>query len=150
MTDIVEKAKRSEMMSGIRSGNTAPEKIIRSELHRLGYRFRLHDKRLPGTPDIVLPKYRAVIQVHGCFWHGHDCHLMKWPSTRPEFWRAKIEGNVIRDKKNLIECEKEGWRAMVIWECALKGKQRRNTEDVTNEIVSWLLSDSRTGEIRGE
>ncbi len=90
MPDVVSRAKRGEMMSGIRGKNTKPELVIRSALHRAGYRFRLHTRSLPGKPDLVLPKYRAAIFVNGCFWHGHDCHLFKWPGTRKDFWRAKI------------------------------------------------------------
>jgi DNA mismatch endonuclease, patch repair protein len=97
MADIVPKAKRSEMMAGIRGKNTRPEMLVRRALHAHGYRFRLHRKDLPGKPDIVLPKYRAVIFVHGCFWHGHDCHLFKWPKTREDFWIQKIKNNQERD-----------------------------------------------------
>lgn len=89
MTDVVDKATRSRMMAGIKGKDTKPEMLIRSELHRRGFRFRKNVKDLPGKPDIVLPKYRAVIMVNGCFWHGHGCRLFKWPSTRPEFWREK-------------------------------------------------------------
>jgi len=149
MTDIVDKEKRSEMMSGISGRNTSPERAVRSELHRRGYRFRLHDKALPGKPDIVLPKYRALIQVNGCFWHAHDCHLMKWPSTRPEFWRKKILGNSNRDEKNIVACKELGWRLLVVWECAIKGKKRMGISEVGDEIESWLQSRSWFGNIRG-
>ena len=93
MADVVDRKTRSRMMSGIRGKNTRPELLIRKGLHARGFRFRLHDKRLPGKPDLVLPKYSAVIFVHGCFWHGHDCHLFKWPQSRREFWRKKITRN---------------------------------------------------------
>jgi DNA mismatch endonuclease (patch repair protein) len=150
VADIVEKAKRSEMMSRIQGKDTIPEITIRRELHRRGFRFRLHDRRLPGKPDIVLPKYQAAIQVNGCFWHGHDCHLMKWPSTRPEFWRKKILGNADRDAKNIAACADLGWRVLVVWECALKGKRRKEPDAAINEIVSWLLSKRQQGEICGK
>lgn len=117
MADIVDKATRSRMMSGIRGKDTRPEMMVRRALHRAGFRYRLHDKRLPGKPDIVLPKYRTVIFVHGCFWHHHDCRHFKWPKTRPEFWREKIEGNVERDRKAFAELRELGWKIEVIWEC---------------------------------
>src|SRR5690606_16975078 len=99
--DIVSPKTRSRMMSGIRGKNTRPELILRSALHRKGFRFRLHRKDLPGRPDMIFPQYRAVLFVHGCFWHGHNCHLFKWPSTREEFWREKIAGNIKRDKRQI-------------------------------------------------
>src|SRR3954470_16295918 len=90
MADVVSSGVRSRMMAGIRGTNTAPEMILRRALHAEGFRYRLHDRRLPGKPDMVFPRHHAVIFAHGCFWHGHDCHLFKWPSTRPEFWQTKI------------------------------------------------------------
>ncbi len=105
-------------MSGIRGKNTKPELLIRSELHKAGFRYRLHRKDLPGRPDLVFSRHRAVLFVHGCFWHQHDCHLFKWPSTRPEFWREKIEGNLERDRKQYAELQNAGWRIATIWECA--------------------------------
>lgn len=104
-------------MAGIKGKNTRPEIAVRKALHAAGYRFRLHRKDLPGKPDIVLPKYRTVIFVHGCFWHGHMCKNFKWPKTRPEFWREKIEGNIERDKRAVAELEQLGWNMIVIWEC---------------------------------
>src|SRR4051812_22955527 len=101
MPDIISKAKRSEMMAGIRGKNTKPEILIRGVLHKAGFRFRLHAKHLPGKPDLVLAKYHAAILVNGCFWHGHDCHLFRWPSTKKEFWRAKILKNRANDEKIL-------------------------------------------------
>ena len=93
MVDVVDTATRSRMMAGIRGTNTKPELLLRKGLHAQGFRFRLHSTGLPGKPDIVLPRHHAVVFAHGCFWHGHNCHLFKWPSTRPEFWQAKIERN---------------------------------------------------------
>jgi len=139
MVDVVDAATRSRMMSGIKGKNTKPELLIRSALHRRGFRFRLHDKKLPSKPDLVLPKYNAVIQIHGCFWHGHDCHLFKLPSTRTDFWREKIAGNVARDEKSLALLQAQGWRVLVIYECALKGKTRLPFEALVDWIVSTLL-----------
>jgi len=149
MTDIVTPEKRSEMMSGIKGKNTKPELKVRKALHAKGFRFRLHLKNLPGKPDIVLPKYKAVIFVHGCFWHLHDCHLFKWPSTRPEFWRDKIRGNKIKDGDNLSILKYRGWRILTIWECALKGKERLNFDDLVEQIVNWIKEGPALKEIRG-
>ena len=105
-------------MSRIRGTNTAPEKVVRSTLHRLGYRFRLHGKDMPGKPDIVLAKYRTVIFVHGCFWHRHrGCTYSYTPTTRVSFWMQKFESNVRRDKRVRRQLQKMGWRVIVIWEC---------------------------------
>ena len=147
MMDVVDAKTRSRMMSGIRGKNTKPELMIRSGLHRRGYRFRLHARYLPGRPDIVLPRYKAIILVHGCFWHGHDCHLFKWPSTRSEFWREKIRGNVARDKRNLAACLDEGWRTITIWECALKGKHAIGINAVLDQVEAWLSGKSGEGEV---
>jgi DNA mismatch endonuclease, patch repair protein len=117
MADVVDAATRSRMMSGIRGKDTKPEMIVRRALHKGGFRYRLHDKKLPGRPDIVLPKYKTVIFVHGCFWHRHGCKHFKWPKTRVEFWREKIEGNVRRDEMSISELKQHGWSTFVIWEC---------------------------------
>lgn len=115
LVDVVGKAKRSEMMAGISGKNTKPELKIRKALHGKGYRYRLHEKTLPGKPDIILKKYNAVIFVHGCFWHKHDCHLFKWPSTRPDFWEHKITGNTKRDKKVNKQLDELNWRRLTVW-----------------------------------
>ena len=121
--DKVSPQQRSINMSKVKSKNTKPEKIVRSLLHSLGYRFRLHRKTLPGTPDIVLPKYKAVIFVNGCFWHGHDgCKRATIPDTNKEFWERKISANKVRDQKNIFDLEKLGYRCLVIWQCELKDK----------------------------
>lgn len=138
------------MMSGIRGKNTNPEIVIRKGLHAAGFRFRIHAKQLPGRPDIVLRRYNAVVMIHGCFWHGHDCHLFKWPKTREEFWRSKIETNRANDERALTELHEQGWRVATVWECAVKGKLRRDTTSVIRELADWLRSDSALLEIRGE
>jgi DNA mismatch endonuclease (patch repair protein) len=107
------------MMAGIKGKDTVPELVVRSLAHSLGLRFRLHDKKLPGRPDLVLAKHRAVIFVHGCFWHRHSCSLAAVPKTRPEFWTAKFEANVSRDARNRIALEKLGWRVVEVWECEI-------------------------------
>jgi len=140
---------RSKMMSGIRGRNTRPEIIVRKGLHALGFRFRLHSNQLPGKPDIVLPKYRAAIFVNGCFWHGHDCHLFRMPSTRTEFWQNKIVRNVARDREVSLSISRNGWRQLVVWECALKGRTRLDFESVMQRIADWLKGGEPSGEIRG-
>src|SRR4051812_40621705 len=112
------------MMSGIRGKNTKPELLVRSELHKRGFRFRLHVRDLPGHPDIVLPKWKTAILVHGCFWHGHDCHLFRLPATRRKFWRAKIQRNQVTDERVVESLREHGWKVAVVWECALKGRAR--------------------------
>lgn len=105
-------------MSGIRGKHTKPEMVVRRFLHRRGFRFRLHDRRLPGRPDIVLPKYHSVVDVRGCFWHRHPgCRFAATPKTRQEFWEAKLRGNVERDARNTAALQADGWRVFVIWEC---------------------------------
>ncbi|MGO7035105.1 very short patch repair endonuclease [Rhizobium ruizarguesonis] len=149
MADIVTPEVRSRMMAGIRGKNTKPELTLRRGLHAAGFRFRLHDRTLPGKPDIVFPKYRAVLFAHGCFWHGHDCHLFKWPSSRPDFWRAKIHRNREVDALASAALHTAGWRQGVIWECALKGKARLPIETVLSECATWLQCDLPFFEIRG-
>ncbi len=148
MTDVVDKATRSRMMSGIRGKDTKPEMIIRKELHKSGFRFRLHDKTLPGKPDLVLRKYNAVIFINGCFWHKHECRLFKWPKTRPEFWREKINKNHENDKLALERLSRRGWRVCVVWECALKGKNKVLSETMYN-ITTWLTGENEFLEIAG-
>ena len=148
MADVVDPATRSRMMSGIRGKNTKPELLIRKALHARGFRYRLHCD-LPGKPDICLPKHRAVIFVHGCFWHGHECHLFKWPSTRSEFWRAEIARNCEVDQAAEQRLLATGWRVATIWECALKGKSRLTLDDVVQRCADWLISDRERLMIRG-
>lgn len=149
MADIVSPDVRSRMMSGIRGTNTKPEMLLRKGLHALGFRFRLHDRQLPGTPDLVFPKYRAVIFAHGCFWHGHDCHLFRWPSSRPEFWQAKISRNRDVDARSSAALAAAGWRQCAVWECALKGRTRLPPGEAIERCADWLRSDSPSAEIRG-
>ncbi len=138
MPDVVDAPTRSRMMSGIRGRDTKPEMLIRKGLHARGYRYRLHARTLPGRPDLAFPSRKAAIFIHGCFWHGHDCPLFKWPSTRAEWWRAKIEGNHARDRAVRAELADMGWRQLRVWECALKGRQRRDPDDLLDLVVDWL------------
>jgi DNA mismatch endonuclease (patch repair protein) len=119
--DIFKKEKRSAIMSRVRSSNTNPEIRVRKILHRLGYRFRLHRRDLPGTPDIVLPAYDSVILVHGCFWHRHDgCRDSSMPTTRIRFWKKKFAENVTRDSKKTAALQSLGWKVLIVWECELR------------------------------
>lgn len=136
------------MMSGIRGKNTKPEIFLRKVLHAEGFRFRIHPP-LPGKPDMVFPRWNAVLFVHGCFWHGHECHLFKWPQSRQEFWRAKISGNVARDVKNIAALREAGWRVGIVWECALKGRTHLPPTHVTQRCSSWLRSNRRSLELVG-
>lgn len=133
MTDIFSTEKRSDVMSKIKSKNTKPEKVVRSLLFSLGYRFRLHVKDLPGKPDIVLPKYKTVVLVNGCFWHGHEnCKDAGIPKTNSQFWYDKISKNKERDKRVLNELEQAGWKVLVIWECRINDKEK---------LISFLKSE---------
>jgi len=132
--DIVEPALRSRMMSGIRCKDTKPEMLVRRFLYAHGYRYRLHRKDLPGRPDIVLSRLRVCIFVHGCFWHRHPgCRLAVLPKTRPEFWEAKLSGNVVRDQQAIESLNQSGWRTFVLWECELRG-----ASTVLHELLGQL------------
>ena len=134
MTDVFDRRKRSEIMSRIRGRDTKPEMIVRGVAHGLGFRFRLHRKDLPGSPDLVFPRHRAVIMVHGCFWHRHPgCAHASTPQTRVRFWEDKFEGNVVRDRRNEKALQELGWRVMVIWECETKDRGA-----VASRIQSFL------------
>ena len=148
MVDVVDSATRSRMMSGIRGRDTRPEMLIRCLLHRRGFRFRLHARELPGKPDLVLPRYHAVVFVHGCFWHGHDCRYFKLPSTRPEFWREKIGRNQANDQRAREALLAAGWRVGIVWECAVRGRGR-DLEAVAAALAGWLQSNINEWEQRG-
>lgn len=149
MPDIVSPEVRSRIMARIRGTDTKPEMLLRRGLHALGFRFRLHDRKLPGKPDMVFPRHRAVLLAHGCFWHGHDCHLHRLPGTRTEFWRAKIERNRLRDATVRQSLADLGWRRGIVWECSLRGRSRLGAEEVISRCAVWLRSDRSHLEIRG-
>lgn len=130
---------RSEIMRSVKSKNTTPELLIRSMLHRLGFRFRLHRKDLPGSPDVVLPRYRTVIFVHGCFWHRHPgCRLTTTPKSRQSYWLPKFQGNVERDRRNIEALQKLGWQVIVVWECEI-----RRRADLEHQLT-WALRGNET------
>ena len=149
MTDIVDKATRSRMMSGVRGRNTKLELVIRKALHARGFRYRVHVAGLAGKPDIVLPRFSAVILVHGCFWHGHDCPLFRLPGTHTDFWHAKISRNRERDGEVLDALVGDGWRCLTVWECALRGPGRRELSSVLDQVVAWLGESVGASEIKG-
>jgi DNA mismatch endonuclease (patch repair protein) len=125
MTDVFNKRQRSEIMAAIRSKDTRPEVAIRSMLHRMGLRFRLHVKGLPGTPDVVLKRHRKVVEILGCYWHRHPrCRQASGPSSNRAFWRDKFQRNVERDKANRKALRRMGWRTVVVWECELRKPER--------------------------
>jgi DNA mismatch endonuclease (patch repair protein) len=134
MTDTISKEQRSANMRAVRDRNTQPEICVRRIAYGLGYRFRLHRRDLPGTPDLVFPARRKVIFVHGCFWHGHGCkRSLKMPQTNKEFWEAKITGNVERDGRQLARLRKAGWRALIVWECETKA-----TDTLSSRLQRFL------------
>lgn len=141
--DVLTKEQRRLNMSRIRDRDTKPELLIRKGLHARGYRFRVNETSLPGRPDIVFPKYRAVIQVNGCFWHGHDCHLFKMPASRQEFWAEKIAANRERDKRTDQALLETGWRVLTVWECSLKGVRRRPPDEVLACCETFLRNKSK-------
>lgn len=150
MADKIAKALRSKIMSSVRAKNTRPELLIRSALFKLGFRFRIHSSRLPGCPDIVLPKHRAVILIHGCFWHGHTCKAGKLPSSNKEFWEDKIAKNQERDRKVISALKELGWKILTVWECSLKGRSKKPFDLLIDEIVDWIQNKDRDETIQFE
>ncbi|HAT9038858.1 very short patch repair endonuclease [Legionella pneumophila] len=136
--DTVDRKTRTKIMRSVPQKNTKPEIKLRKALHKLGFRYRLHDKNLPGTPDLVFPRYKAVVFVHGCFWHRHNCKQTTTPATHKEFWLTKFKINVARDRKNNQMLEDAGWRVMSVWECELK--QTENIK-LIKKVTESLLSN---------
>lgn len=146
MVDVVDQATRSRMMAGIQGKNTKPEILIRKALHARGFRYSLHAKGLPGKPDIVMPKWRVVIFVHGCFWHLHGCALSKFPTNNAEFWEEKLTRNQSRDAVNQQEIAALGWRTIVIWECATRGKTALlNFPHLIDTLAAWIRNQAESG-----
>lgn len=139
MADIVDKQTRSRMMAGIKGKDTKPELVLRRALHARGFRYRLHSKTVPGRPDLVFPKHDAIVFVHGCFWHRHEgCRYTTTPSTRPEFWQAKFDANVARDRSVHDQLLDAGRRVATVWECALRRPEE--TALAANLLAAWLRS----------
>lgn len=152
MSDVFSHQQRSFIMAQVHSKNTSLEIKIRKQLFKLGYRFRIHAKDLPGQPDLKLPKYKTIIAINGCFWHGHNCPRVKMPESNREYWKAKIIKNKKRDKSNIKNLTESGWACIVIWECAAKQKY---AENLYNSITSFLpnkkkflmIGESRKGNL---
>ena len=140
---------RSRLMSGVRQKNTRPEMLLRSALHRAGLRYRLHAKGLPGTPDLVFPRFGAVVFVHGCYWHSHGCYKSTVPKSNRDFWEKKFRANRARDERKCNELLEHGWRVLVVWECSLLGKHALRLDDLVGEVNSWLKGTSEEHEISG-
>lgn len=149
MADNLDKATRSRIMAAIRSTDTRPELVVRRGLHARGFRFRLHGKGLPGRPDLVLRRYRTVVFVHGCFWHGHDCRLFRMPRTRTEYWEAKIRRNRERDAETAASLGAAGWRCLTVWECGVQNLKGEDLAAVLDRIAGWILGSAETGEVTG-
>ena len=147
MTDTVSPEVRSRMMAAIRAKDTQPELAIRRGLHALGFRYVLHSAKLPGRPDMVLPRYRAVVWVHGCYWHGHGCSTVKPAATNESYWSPKIVGNRERDARNLRTIEAAGWRSLVVWECAFRRKGDPALAAVIEQAAEWLREGGASTEI---
>ena len=144
MADVVSRETRSRMMAGIRGKNTSPEMLVRKALFAGGYRFRLHRKDLPGKPDIVLPKFKVVVLVHGCFWHMHrNCRFANMPATRPEFWAAKLQGNARRDELARSRLVELGWRVLTVWECYLRAT---SSATLQTDLALWIAGAELMGE----
>ena len=148
MTDIVTPERRSALMARIRRTGTKPEMVVRRGLHRFGFRYTTDCRTLHGRPDIVFPKYEAAIMVHGCFWHGHNCDMFRLPRTRPDFWLTKISGNRERDRRTIKSLNEKGFRVLVIWECALRGRPPSEIDRVLRNTEKWLLKGQRNKTIK--
>ena len=136
-------------MAAVGSRDTAPEVAVRKALHGRGFRYRTHVPELPGKPDIVLPRYRAAILVHGCFWHGHNCPMFRLPATRRDFWDAKIRRNRERDENVREALRAAGWRCLTVWECALRGAEKLEFARLIDEVAAWVKGADVAGEFRG-
>lgn len=138
MGDVLTPQQRQLNMSRIRGKDTKPEMVIRRGLHARGFRYRLHDRTLPGRPDLVFPKYHAAVFIHGCFWHAHGCALSKPPATRQDFWQTKLSANEARDRRAVSALLADGWRVLVIWECALRGRLRQKEAMVLDRAAAFI------------
>ncbi|EGT0665552.1 very short patch repair endonuclease [Citrobacter werkmanii] len=147
MADVHDKATRSKNMRAIATRNTAIEKRLASVLTEQGVTFRVQDATLPGRPDFVVDDYRCVIFTHGCFWHHHNCYLFKVPATRTEFWLEKIGKNVQRDARDCEKLQALGWRVLIVWECALRGRKKLDDEALSERVIEWVCGGGVTAQI---
>jgi DNA mismatch endonuclease (patch repair protein) len=149
MTDVLTPDQRRLNMSRIGGRNTRLELVLRRGSHALGLRYRLQVPELPGRPDLVFPRYRAIILVHGCFWHGHDCPLFKLPATRADLWATKIAGNKARDARTMNALRATGWRVFTVWECSLRGRVRQPASEVLASCAAFVIGDIQWGTLAG-
>ena len=147
--DRVDKETRSRIMSRVGQKDTGPETMLRSALHKAGLRYRLHDRALPGSPDLVFPRFHAVTFVHGCYWHSHGCYKSTLPRSRRGFWENKFSANRARDDRNIAQLQRRSWRVLVVWECALVGKHALPLCEVAERCRAWLAGTEERGEISG-
>lgn len=147
--DTVDRSTRSYIMSRVGQKDTGPETLLRSSLHAAGLRYRLHDRALPGSPDLVFPRFRAASFVHGCYWHAHGCYKSTVPKSRRVFWMDKFAANQKRDERDIRLLMERGWRVMVVWECALLGKNALPPSEVAERVRVWLQGAYARGEISG-
>lgn len=143
MADIFNKKTRSRVMACVKNKNTAPEIAIRKALFARGLRYRLHDENLPGRPDLIFKKWGAIIFIHGCFWHRHDCKYAALPATNKKFWTQKLTGNALRDKEAVKKLTQAGWRVKIVWSCMLKNRKEIDSEKTVDAIVEWILLSGR-------
>ena len=147
--DTVDKATRSKIMASVGQKDTGPEISLRSALHNRGLRYRLHDRNLPGSPDLVFRRFLAVIFVHGCYWHSHGCYRSTVPKTRRKFWSKKFKANKERDERKIGQLLEDGWRVLIVWECALVGKNSRPADFIVDAVCAWLNGADTRAEISG-
>ena len=147
--DTVDPQTRSKIMASVGQKDTDAELLLRKTLHKIGLRYRLHVRALPGSPDLVFPRFNAVIFVHGCYWHSHGCYRSTIPKSRRKFWTAKFEANRSRDERKRDLLLKDGWRVLTVWECALKGKTAKTSTAIAKTVKAWLKSANSTGEVAG-
>jgi DNA mismatch endonuclease (patch repair protein) len=140
--DVLTREQRRLNMSRIRSRDTTPEILVRKGLHAAGFRFRLHQRQLPGRPDLVLARYRTVIFINGCFWHSHGCHISRIPDTRQEYWKPKLDRNATRDREAQEALRVAGWRVVRVWECALRGRTRLTEDSALQKIADFIRNDT--------
>lgn len=147
--DTVDRQTRSRIMASVGQKDTGAELLLRSAIHKIGLRYRLHDRSLPGRPDLVFPRFHAVVFVHGCYWHSHGCYRSTIPKSRHDFWGEKFRANKSRDDRNADSLVKHGWRVMTVWECALRGKTAKSSSCIAQTVKTWLESSDNTGDIAG-
>lgn len=147
--DTVDSQTRSKIMSCVGQKDTGAEVLLRSVLHRIGLRYRLHDRSLPGSPDLVFPRFSSVVFVHGCYWHAHGCYRSTVPKSRRQFWIDKFHSNRTRDERTVRLLLESGWRVLTVWECALRGKTAQPSSAIAQGVKAWLDSSEKLGEMAG-